>query len=164
MWSLIGDWSGAFDLRRPTVAKVWSNDEGQQWWSGQAASGRVVSLVSLYLSGCVFDWLHSHRFLYAPVRLVVFFSGVEGGWVVVVVKGGGGNSPPHTHTTTTTPLSSLHQQTPLSPDGICCPHICIVCQSCTPTPNLLLEFAHTHKHTDMLQSPALTLCKFWFLS
>lgn len=22
MWSLIGDWSGAFDLRRPTVAKV----------------------------------------------------------------------------------------------------------------------------------------------
>lgn len=76
----------------------------------------------------------------------------------------GGNSPPHTHTTTTTPLSSLHQQTPLSPDGICCPHICIVCQSCTPTPNLLLEFAHTHKHTDMLQSPVLTLCKFWFLS
>lgn len=97
MWSLIGDWSGVFDLRRPTVAKVWSNDEGQQWWSGQAASGRVVSLVSLYLSGCVFDWLHSHRFLYAPVRLVVFFFGVEGGWVVVVVKGGGVTPPPHTH-------------------------------------------------------------------
>lgn len=103
MWSLIGDWSGAFDLRRPTVAKVWSNDEGQQWWSGQAASGRVVSLVSLYLSGCVFDWLHSHRFLYAPVRLVVFFSGVEGGWVVVVVKGGG-VTPPPTHTLPPPPL------------------------------------------------------------
>lgn len=165
MWSLIGDWSGAFDLCRPMVAKVWSNDEGQQWWSGQAASGRVVSLVSLYLSGCVFDWLHSHRFLYAPVRLVAFLF-----WSWGRVGGGGGEGgvtpPPHTHTntTTTTPLSSLHQQTPLSPDGICCPHICIVCQSCTPTPNPLLEFAHTHKHTDMLQSPALTLCTFWFLS
>lgn len=47
------------------------------------------------------------------------------------------------------PIPFLYQPTPLSPAGICCPHICIMCQSCTPNPNPLFEHTHTHKLTQM---------------
>lgn len=45
------------------------------------------------------------------------------------------------------PTPFHYQPTPLSPDGIRCPHICIVCQSCTPTPNPLFEQTRTHELT-----------------
>lgn len=45
------------------------------------------------------------------------------------------------------PTPFHYQPTPLSPDGIRCPHICIVCQSRTPTPNPLFEQTRTHELT-----------------
>lgn len=75
-----GDLEGPFWSYRP-MAKTFleAEDDGPRWWSGQGASGRVVSLVFLYLCHSVFDWLHSHRFLYLPVKpLRVFFLGGGG--------------------------------------------------------------------------------------
>lgn len=126
-----GDLEGPFWSYRP-MAKTFleAEDDGPRWWSGQGASGRVVSLVFLYLCHSVFDWLHSHRFLYLPVKpLRVFFLG----------GGGAGKAA--------SPTPFHYQPTPLSPDGIRCPHICIVCQSRTPTPNPLFEQTRTHELT-----------------
>lgn len=61
---------------------------GRDGGRDRVRSGRVVSLVFLYLCHSVFDWLHSHRFLYLPVKPL---------WVFFFLGGGRQSSLPHSH-------------------------------------------------------------------
>lgn len=68
-----GFWSGSINGSKASTV-----DNSRWWWSGQGGSGRLVSLVSRYLNRSVFDWLHSHRFLYSSVKPAAFSFFLEG--------------------------------------------------------------------------------------
>lgn len=105
----------------------WTNDGGPWWWSGQGASGRVVSLVFLYLCHSVFDWLHSHRFLYLPVKPPAF------------IRGGSGGAPPPPHSLPLPAHSALSRW-----------HLLPTHLHCVPimhTDSKSFVWADTHTHT-----------------
>lgn len=110
---------GLMDWRLWTMMVVWTECE----WAG------CVSCLPLFVSQCF--WLITlPSFPLSSCQTTGFFFFLEG-------------HPP------LLPIPFLYQPTPLSPAGICCPHICIMCQSCTPNPNPLFEHTHTHKLTQM---------------
>lgn len=76
---------------------------------------------------------------YTPIVSFIFLSNRR-----LFLRGGSGRAAPPP-IPPPPPILFLHQPTLLSPDGICCPHICIVCQSCTPTPEPLFEQTRTHR-------------------
>ena len=94
----------------------------------------VGGLCLLSFSICVTVFLID----YTPIVSFIFLSNRSG--FFFFLEGVGKAASP-------TPIH--YQPTPLSPDGIRCPHICIVCQSCTPTPHPLFEQTRTHELTQI---------------